>query len=112
MPILKVEVQSLRNERSAGISAALLAVEGDAGQNRQDDPDLRWQGLNGWKASVKGTMNAADITKAWTVKDGAMASLGEGRGVLHTDKANTATTGSSSICGTLADRRRIIGLAF
>jgi len=41
--------------------------------------------LKGWKASVKGT-NAADITKAWTVKDGAMASLGEGRGVLHTEK--------------------------
>jgi len=39
--------------------------------------------LDGWKASVKGT-NAADITKAWTIKDGAMASLGEGRGVLHT----------------------------
>ncbi len=39
--------------------------------------------LDGWKASVKGT-NAADITKAWTVKDGAMASLGEGRGLLHT----------------------------
>ena len=41
--------------------------------------------LDGWKASVKGT-NAVDITKAWTVKDGAMASLGEGRGVLHTEK--------------------------
>ena len=40
--------------------------------------------LNGWKASVKGT-NATDITKAWSVKDGAMASLGEGRGVLHTE---------------------------
>src|SRR5882762_8719404 len=32
--------------------------------------------LDGWKASVKGT-NAADITKAWTVKAGAMSSLGE-----------------------------------
>lgn len=39
--------------------------------------------LDGWKASVKGT-NAADITKAWTVRDGAMSSLGEGRGVLQT----------------------------
>lgn len=41
--------------------------------------------LEGWRASVKGT-NTADITKAWTVKDGAMVSLGEGRGVLHTEK--------------------------
>lgn len=41
--------------------------------------------LDGWKASVKGT-NVADISKAWTVKDGAMSSLGEGRGVLHTEK--------------------------
>jgi hypothetical protein len=41
--------------------------------------------LDGWKASVKGT-NAADISKAWTVKGGAMASLGAGRGVLHTEK--------------------------
>lgn len=41
--------------------------------------------LDGWRASVKGT-NAADITKAWTVKDGAMASLGDGRGVLYTEK--------------------------
>ena len=41
--------------------------------------------LAGWKASVKGT-NTADITQAWTVKDGAMASLGQGRGVLHTEK--------------------------
>jgi len=43
------------------------------------------QTLDGWKASVKGT-NTADITAAWTVKDGAMASLGAGRGVLHTEK--------------------------
>jgi hypothetical protein len=42
--------------------------------------------LNGWKASVKGT-NAVDTMKHWTVKDGAMASLGEGRGVLHTEKS-------------------------
>jgi len=41
--------------------------------------------LDGWKASVKGT-NAADIAEAWTVKEGAMASLGAGRGVLHTEK--------------------------
>jgi len=41
--------------------------------------------LNGWKTSVKGT-NTPDITKAWTIKDGAMSSLGEGRGVLHTEK--------------------------
>ena len=41
--------------------------------------------LDGWKASVKGT-NTADITEAWTVKEGAMASLGAGRGVLHTEK--------------------------
>jgi hypothetical protein len=43
------------------------------------------QTLAGWKASVKDT-NAIDITTAWTVKAGAMASLGEGRGVLHTEK--------------------------
>jgi hypothetical protein len=48
-------------------------------------PIFDGKALDGWKASVKGT-NAADITKAWTVKDGAMASLGEGRGVLHTEK--------------------------
>ena len=42
--------------------------------------------LNGWKASVKGT-NTADIAQAWTVKNGAMASLGAGRGVLHTTHA-------------------------
>jgi len=41
--------------------------------------------LAGWKASVKGT-NTVDINKTWTVKDGAMASLGGGRGVLHTEK--------------------------
>ena len=41
--------------------------------------------LNGWRASVKGT-NPPEITKVWTVKDGAMASLGVGRGVLHTEK--------------------------
>jgi hypothetical protein len=41
--------------------------------------------LNGWKASVKGS-EMADIKKAWTVKDGAMASLGDGRGVLHTER--------------------------
>ena len=42
--------------------------------------------LNGWKASVNGT-NVVDSTKHWTAKDGAMASLGEGRGVLHTEKS-------------------------
>src|SRR5580765_560124 len=41
--------------------------------------------LDGWKASVKGT-NATDVSKAWTVQDGAMSSLGQGRGVLHTEK--------------------------
>ena len=41
--------------------------------------------LDGWKASVKGT-NAPETAKHWTVKDVAMASLGEGRGVLHTEK--------------------------
>jgi hypothetical protein len=41
--------------------------------------------LNGWKASVKGT-NEVDVASAWTVKDGVMASLGRGRGVLYTDK--------------------------
>ncbi len=41
--------------------------------------------LQGWKASVKGT-NVVDVSKAWTVKDGAMASQGEGRGVLCTEK--------------------------
>ncbi len=48
-------------------------------------PHFDGKTLAGWKASTKGT-NAVDITKAWTVKDGAMASLGEGRGVLHTEK--------------------------
>ena len=48
----------------------------------QMTPLFDGQTLRGWKASVKGT-NATDITKAWTVKEGAMASLGEGRGVLH-----------------------------
>src|SRR5690242_6704384 len=42
------------------------------------------QTLISWKASVKGT-NAVDTAKHWTVKGGAMASLGEGRGVLHTE---------------------------
>ncbi len=41
--------------------------------------------LDGWSLSTKSTNNV-DITKAWTVKDGAMASLGEGRGVLHTKR--------------------------
>jgi len=48
-------------------------------------PIFDGKSLNGWRASVKGT-NAADVTKAWMVKDGAMTSLGEGRGVLHTEK--------------------------
>jgi hypothetical protein len=48
-------------------------------------PIFDGQTLNGWKASVKGT-NIPDLTKAWTVKDSAMASLGEGRGVLYTEK--------------------------
>jgi hypothetical protein len=41
--------------------------------------------LEGWKASVKGT-NEVDKATVWTVKDGAMASLGAGRGVLYTEK--------------------------
>jgi hypothetical protein len=49
------------------------------------NPIFDGETLNGWKASVKGT-NQAHITKAWTVKSGAMASLGEGRGVLYTEK--------------------------
>jgi hypothetical protein len=39
--------------------------------------------LDGWKFSMKGT-NSMDIAEAWTVKDGAMSSLGAGRGVLYT----------------------------
>ena len=48
-------------------------------------PIFDGQTLDGWKASVKGT-NTVDINKVWTVKDGAMASLGAGRGVLFTRK--------------------------
>ena len=42
--------------------------------------------MNGWDASVKGT-NQPDKATVWTVKDGALASLGAGRGVLCTDKS-------------------------
>src|ERR1700722_5467204 len=41
--------------------------------------------LDGWKASTKG-VNEADVATAWTVKDGAISSLGAGRGVLYTAK--------------------------
>jgi hypothetical protein len=41
--------------------------------------------LNGWKASTKG-VNEADVASAWTVKDGAIHSLGANRGVLYTAK--------------------------
>lgn len=41
--------------------------------------------LDGWKASTKG-VNEMDVSKAWTVKDGALSSLGAGRGVLYTAK--------------------------
>jgi hypothetical protein len=41
--------------------------------------------LNGWNASVKGT-NTVDAAQHWTVKDGAMVSLGAGRGALQTEK--------------------------
>lgn len=42
--------------------------------------------LAGWKFSAKNT-NATDPAVAWTVKDGAMASLGTGRGVIYTEKS-------------------------
>lgn len=41
--------------------------------------------LDGWKASTRG-VNEMDVSKAWTVKDGALSSLGAGRGVLYTAK--------------------------
>lgn len=44
------------------------------------------QTLDGWEASVKGT-NQPDKATVWTVKDGALASLGAGRGVLYTEKS-------------------------
>ncbi len=39
--------------------------------------------LDGWEAGQKGT-NEVDKTTVWTVKDGALASLGAGRGTLST----------------------------
>ena len=42
--------------------------------------------LDSWNASVKGS-EQPDKTTVWTVKDGALASLGAGRGVLYTDKS-------------------------
>ncbi|MEO7798067.1 MAG: DUF1080 domain-containing protein [Opitutaceae bacterium] len=42
--------------------------------------------LEGWIATDK-IDNPADITQAWTVKDGAMASLGAGRGMIYTKKS-------------------------
>ena len=42
--------------------------------------------LDGWDASRKGT-NQPDKSTVWTVKDGALASLGADRGVLYTDKS-------------------------
>jgi Domain of Unknown Function (DUF1080) len=44
------------------------------------------QTMDGWDASIKGT-NQPDKTTVWAVKDGALASLGTGRGVLYTDKS-------------------------
>ena len=41
--------------------------------------------LDGWKASTKG-VNEADVASAWGVKDGVIASIGAGRGVLYTTK--------------------------
>jgi hypothetical protein len=49
-------------------------------------PIFDGQTLDGWSASVKGT-NQPDKATVWTVKDGALASLGAGRGVLFTDKS-------------------------
>src|SRR5579862_1553505 len=49
-------------------------------------PIFDGQTLDGWDASVKGT-NQPDKAMVWTAKDGALASLGVGRGVLYTDKA-------------------------
>jgi hypothetical protein len=49
-------------------------------------PIFDGQTMNGWEASVKGT-NQPDKETVWTVKDGALASLGAGRGVLYTDKS-------------------------
>jgi hypothetical protein len=42
--------------------------------------------LNGWEASKKGT-NQPDKSAVWTVKDGALASLGADRGVLYTTQS-------------------------
>ncbi len=41
--------------------------------------------LDGWAASAKGN-TPPELASVWAVKDGAMASLGAGRGVLHTKK--------------------------
>ena len=46
-------------------------------------PIFDGKSLDGWKASSKG-VNEADVASAWTVKDGAISSLGAGRGVLYT----------------------------
>ncbi|HEV2328126.1 MAG TPA: DUF1080 domain-containing protein [Verrucomicrobiae bacterium] len=51
-------------------------------------PIFDGQTLDGWDASVKGT-NQPDKATVWTVTDGALASLGAGRGVLYTDKSYT-----------------------
>jgi hypothetical protein len=49
-------------------------------------PIFDGQTMDGWDASVKGT-NQANKSTVWAVKDGALASLGAGRGVLYTDKS-------------------------
>ena len=49
-------------------------------------PIFDGQTMDGWEASVKGT-NQPDKATVWTVKDGTLASLGTGRGVLRTDKS-------------------------
>ena len=46
-------------------------------------PIFDGQTLDGWKASTKG-VNESDVASAWTVTDGAISSLGAGRGVLYT----------------------------
>ena len=51
---------------------------------RRMSPLFDGQTLTGWKFSMKGS-NAMDPGNAWTVKDGAMASLGTGRGVIYTE---------------------------
>lgn len=48
-------------------------------------PIFNGRTLEGWKASAR--TNVIEVERVWTVKDGVMASLGDGRGVLFTEKA-------------------------